>query len=227
MSKSPKIFLLVGLMLVTVGVLGYVGAAAGTHGNLDSIAFHRDLDANVTNGECSGCHPRASTPWQEFHRYHARSVLLQNYIQDCKRCHKQAPVQNESIDGYNVANSVSYNGDADLQPVRKISPPRKCVECHGKFSKSMHGDIDFLAINKFNCKKCHGKEGAGSPTGCGSVGIALSPVDAHAGVDWIRSRYSRSKYTCWRCHGGLPKYELEEPNDDPGGSPCTLVEYPD
>ncbi len=114
--------------------------------------------------------------------------------------------------GPNDTSTVS----GDNPPVNKDVNPRWCVTCHGSLQLTGHEGTNFTTDTVSAVPLDPGACLAGD---ChdGGGGNGLDPVVEHganpwSGISWIDQRYANSETWCYRCHGELSWYQVNETN---------------
>jgi len=187
MSKmSSRLLVLAVAGTVFVSGFGTAAVIAGV-ASVNQQAAHQNPGA-ATNAQCIACHgqmalqPTLDPQTFSAHQRHLFSAFLtyQTSPTGCVSCH---------------VSTDTWEGDGAM--VGRQVNPDYCLTCHGQFTASRHGNLDFALTD---------------PRGCTVSGCHSNPQAIHAAVANVNPFFTRGRAYCTKCHGGLDFYAAEETN---------------
>lgn len=246
MKKSPKLYQMVGLALVAIGVFMFGGLSMAATVQNNNVSTHTDLSAADTDA-CTTCHPRSGTALSDaslqytndFHNTHRNSIHLEGAIDDCSFCHKAVSVDDkisatmaDSSSSFGVSNRATDGGSHQGDQSGSITTADTY-----DYAGLQNGNPARKYVSSVICNRCHGKFQSSAHSGINYVntnrygcttchktgGSGRLAYDAHTDAGaigtngWISTATASNKYFCWICHGGRDKFQTEESNVYDGG----------
>lgn len=177
-----------------IAILAFLSASGAATTNYSSAHSSAEI-AQKTNKQCYGCHAKikrersSSRRITAAHRRHMSSRLLKF---NCNTCHSSV-------------NFMDLTQDGDF--ARKKVKPTTCLRCHGKlYSSGTHNSEGVTTSSK--CTECHTPSSAVLDDHTYASGKSEL-------LNSIRTKATRNRKFCVKCHGGIQLFQADETNDKP------------